>query len=46
MTLARREQVSLEATSYYHCISRCVPKTLRGAGSTLRLSLWRRSFYR
>jgi REP element-mobilizing transposase RayT len=24
MTKARREQVSLEATSYYHCISRCV----------------------
>ena len=24
MIRARREQVSLEATSYYHCISRCV----------------------
>ena len=24
MTRARREQVSLENTSYYHCISRCV----------------------
>jgi len=24
MTRARREQISLENTSYYHCISRCV----------------------
>lgn len=24
MTRARQEQVSLETTTYYHCISRCV----------------------
>ncbi len=29
MPKARKTQVSIEATPYYHCISRCVPKALR-----------------
>ena len=42
MPKPRYTQVSLEATPYYHCISRCVPKTLRGAGSPSRLFMWHR----
>jgi len=40
MTTARGKLISLNDTTYYHCISRCVPKALRGAGSTTRLSMW------
>ncbi len=42
MPKARKTQVSLEATPYYHCTSHCVPKALRGAGSSTRLSLQQR----
>ncbi len=34
MPKARKTQVSIEATPYYHCISRCVPKSF--AGQALR----------
>jgi hypothetical protein len=43
MTRARRELISLEPTLYYYCVSRCVPKALRGAGSAARFSVWGRS---
>ncbi len=42
MPNARKTQVSIEATPYYHCISRCVPKALRGAGSTPCFFMWKR----
>jgi hypothetical protein len=32
--------ISLADTPYYHITSRCVPKALRGAGSTPGISLW------
>lgn len=40
MPQARKTQIAIESTPYYHCTSRCVPKTLRGAGSPPSLSLW------
>ncbi len=40
MPKARKTQVSIEAPPYYHCISRCVPKALRGAGSPLCFFVW------
>ena len=40
MPKPRRSQVSLDATPYYHCVSRSVPKALRGAGSQSGLFVW------
>ena len=41
MTRDRKELIAIEDTPYYHCISRCVPNTLRGAGSTACVPMWR-----
>jgi hypothetical protein len=35
MPQARKTQIAIESTPYYHCTSRCVPKTLR-RGRALR----------
>jgi len=35
MAIKRSEQVDTKNGGYYHLISRCVPKALRGAGSSL-----------
>jgi len=42
MPKPRCSQVSLASTPYYHCVSRCVPKTLRGAGSPQSLFMRQR----
>ncbi len=39
MPQARKTQIAIESTPYYHCTSRGVPKTLRGAGSSSSLSV-------
>jgi len=39
MTRARDSIIDLEATPYYHCICRCVPKAFHGADSQTRFSL-------
>jgi len=35
MTAARKTQIHIDTTLYYHCISGCLPNIFRGAGSAV-----------